>query len=64
MEGGVPIDRLCIGNMHVAPGKTASKESHVYVDEKDLEDLRFIRDSGADVYIQIAPGDRRLDFEP
>jgi PTS system galactosamine-specific IIB component len=64
VEGGVPIDKLCIGNMHVAPGKVVSNESHVYVDEKDLEDLRFIRNHGTDVYIQIAPGDRRLDFEP
>lgn len=64
VEGGVPIDKLCIGNMHIGPGKVVSNESHVYVDDKDLEDLRFIRDKGVDVYIQIAPGDRRLDFEP
>jgi PTS system galactosamine-specific IIB component len=33
------------------------------VDDKDLEDLRFIRSRGTDVYIQIAPGDRKYDFE-
>lgn len=63
VEGGVPIDRLCIGNMHAAPGKTETRDAHVYMDEKDLEDLRFIRNTGADVYIQIAPGDAKLDFE-
>ena len=36
VEGGVPIDKLCIGNMHMAP---------------------------VEVYIQIAPGDRKQDFE-
>ena len=63
VEGGVPIDKLCIGNMHVAPGKVVTTEPHVYVDEQDLADLRAIRDKGVDVYIQIAPGDRKLDFE-
>lgn len=63
LEGGVPIKELCIGNMHVGPGKRVSNEPHVYVDDKDLEDLRAIRNAGVEVYIQIAPGDRRFDFE-
>ena len=63
VEGGVPIDKLCIGNMHEAPGKVKTRDAHVYMDEKDLEDLRFIRNKGTDVYIQIAPGDAKLDFE-
>lgn len=64
IEGGVPIDKLCIGNMHVAPGKKVSNEPHVYLDENDIEDLRAIRNKGVDVYIQILPGDRKFDFEP
>lgn len=63
VEGGVPIDKLCIGNMHVSPGKTICGDAHVYMDERDKEDLRAIRKKGVDVYIQIAPGDRRQDFE-
>ncbi|MBR3358818.1 MAG: PTS N-acetylgalactosamine transporter subunit IIB [Solobacterium sp.] len=63
VEGGVPISRLCIGNMHEAPGKKQTGDAHVYMDEKDLEDLRYIRNTGTEVYIQIAPGDRKLDFE-
>ena len=63
VEGGVPIKELCIGNMHVQPGKRVYKEAHVYVDDKDMDDLRAIRDVGVEVYIQIAPGDRRYDFE-
>ena len=63
VEGGVPIDKLCIGNMHVAPGKEVTGDVHVYMDEKDKEDLRAIRAKGVDVYIQIAPGDHKLDFD-
>lgn len=62
VEGGVPIDKLCIGNMHVGPGKTITKDAHVYMDDRDREDLRAIRAKGVDVYIQIAPGDRKLSF--
>lgn len=63
IENGVPVDRLCIGNMHVAPGKKISNEAHVYLGDQDLEDLRYIRGQGVDVYIQIAPGDKKYDFE-
>ena len=63
VEGGVPIKELCIGNMHASAGKRVSNEPHVYVDDQDLEDLRAIRNAGVEVYIQIAPGDRRFDFE-
>lgn len=63
VEGGVPINRLCIGNMHVGPGKEVTGDVHVYMDEQDKEDLRAIRAKGVDVYIQIAPGDRKLDFD-
>lgn len=63
VEGGVPIDKLCIGNMHMAPGKTVCGNPHVYMDEQDRQDLRAIRSKGVEVYIQIAPGDRKQDFE-
>ena len=32
------------------------------MDDQDREDLRAIRAKGVDVYIQIAPGDRKLSF--
>lgn len=63
VEGGVPIDKLCIGNMHPATGKVVSNDPHVYVDDQDIEDLRFVRNSGAEVYIQNLPGDQKKDFE-
>ena len=49
--------------MQVAPGKEVTGDVHVYMDEKDKEDLRAIRAKGVDVYIQIAPGDHKLDFD-
>ncbi|MDR1794054.1 MAG: PTS N-acetylgalactosamine transporter subunit IIB [Erysipelotrichaceae bacterium] len=63
LDGGVPIDKLNIGNMHVQPGKKVHGEPHVYLGEQDLDDLRYIRSKGVDVYIQIAPGDKKYDFE-
>lgn len=63
VEGGVPINKLCIGNMHVAPGKTVCGDPHVYMDEKDKEDLRAIAAKGVEVYIQIAPGDHRIELD-
>ena len=63
IENGVPIREVCVGNMHVAPGKKVSAEPHVYLDENDIDDLRAIRNLGAEVYIQIVPGDKRYDFE-
>ena len=63
VEGNVPIDKLCIGNMHVGPGKTVAGEAHVYMDEQDKADLRAIKEKGVDVYIQIAPGDRKIPFD-
>ena len=42
VEGGVPIDKLCIGNMHVGPGKEVTGDVHVYMDEKDKDDLRAV----------------------
>jgi len=63
VENGVPIKKLNIGNMHFTAGKRQSNESHVYVDDEDLNDLRAIRDRGVDVFIQIAPGDKKYDFE-
>ena len=63
VEGGVPIKQLCIGNMHTAEGKQPYKEAHVYMDAQDLDDLRAIKAKGVDVYIQIAPGDRKYSID-
>lgn len=58
IEGGVPIKEVNVGNMHFDKGKRQISKK-VYVDDQDMEDLLFIRDSGADVYIQDVPGDAK-----
>jgi len=44
--------------MHFSEGKKQIS-SKVYVDEKDINDLRFIRDQGVNVFIQDVPGDSK-----
>ena len=56
IDGGVPIKEVNVGNMHFDKGKKQISKK-VYVDEKDLEDLRAIKAMGIDVYIQDVPGD-------
>lgn len=55
IEGGVPIKEVNVGNMHFDKGKTQISKK-VYVDDKDMEDLRAIKDMGIDIYIQDVPG--------
>ena len=62
-EGGVPIDKLNIGNLHVADGKRKNAEPHVYVDDTDIAAIAYIRDKGAEIFIQVAPNDRRYNFD-
>lgn len=56
MDGGVPIKQLNVGNMHFAEGKQPLTNK-VYVDESDLEHLKYIEQKGAYVFIQDTPGD-------
>ena len=58
MEGGVPIKELNVGNMHYSDGKRQISKK-VYVNDQDLEDLKFIENAGVDVYIQDVPGDTK-----
>lgn len=56
LEGGVPIEQLNIGNLHFVKGKKAISKK-VYVDDKDLEDLKAIKNTKIKVFIQDVPGD-------
>ena len=58
IEGGVPIKEVNVGNMHFSEGKRAISKK-VYVDDKDLADLKAIEDSGAEVYIMDVPGEAK-----
>ena len=59
IQGGVPIKSVNVGNMHVEPGKRILHEAHVYVDDKDVADFEAMKSAGVEVYIQIAPGDKK-----
>lgn len=56
IEGGVPIQEVNVGNMHFTAGKRAINKK-VYVDDKDMEDLLFIKSKVSKLYIQDVPGD-------
>ncbi|MGF6270280.1 PTS system galactosamine-specific IIB component [Lelliottia nimipressuralis] len=58
IEGGVPLKDVNVGNMHFSEGKRQIS-SKVYVDEQDLDDLRFIKYSGVNLFIQDVPGDAK-----
>lgn len=58
IEGGVPLNDVNVGNMHFSEGKKQIS-SKVYVDERDLDDLRFIKRSGVNLFIQDVPGDAK-----
>jgi PTS system galactosamine-specific IIB component len=58
VDGGVPIKDLNVGNMHFSEGKKPITKK-VYVDDKDLEDLRYIESKGVNVFIQDTPGDTK-----
>ncbi len=63
VEGGVPVKEVNIGNMHVSAGKRKNAEPHVYVDDQDIADLAYVRDQGAEIYIQMDFQARRYEFD-
>ncbi|HEX4499559.1 MAG TPA: PTS galactosamine transporter subunit IIB [Scandinavium sp.] len=58
VEGNVPLKDVNVGNMHFSEGKKQIS-SKVYVDAKDLADLRFIQNKGINLFIQDVPGDTK-----
>lgn len=54
VEGGVPIKKVNIGNMHMAEGKRVIVGS-VAVDDADVEAFRKLRDLGVELEIRRVP---------
>ena len=54
VEGGVPIKKLNVGNMHMAEGKRQVAAA-VAVDDKDLEAFKKLRDLGVEIEIRKVP---------
>jgi PTS system galactosamine-specific IIB component len=63
VELGMTLREVNVGNMHFAPGKHALTKK-VYVDDKDMEDLKFIASSGSEVYCQDVPGEPKEIIQP
>ncbi|WP_418964985.1 PTS N-acetylgalactosamine transporter subunit IIB [Cetobacterium sp.] len=54
VEGGVPIKRVNIGNMHMAEGKKQISKA-VCVDENDIQTFKKLADMGVELEIQRVP---------
>lgn len=54
VEGGVPITKVNIGNMHMADGKRQVATT-VAVDDDDVETFRKLLDKGVELSIQRVP---------
>ena len=54
VEGGVPIKKVNIGNMHMAQGKRQVAGS-VAVDDKDVEAFRKLKELGVELEIRRVP---------
>ena len=55
VELGVNLNKVNVGNMHFSEGKVALTKK-IYVNDQDLEDLKFIAHAGIEVYCQDVPG--------
>lgn len=57
VEKGVPIQEVNVGNMHYSEGKHPITKK-VYVDDEDMDNLRYLANQGINVYCQDVPGDK------
>ena len=62
VEGGVELKDVNVGNMHFSEGKRQISKK-VYVDDQDMEDLKFLTSKGINVYIQDVPGESKQKIE-
>ncbi|MDO5018700.1 MAG: PTS N-acetylgalactosamine transporter subunit IIB [Lagierella massiliensis] len=62
VEGGVPIKKVNIGNMHMAEGKRQVAQV-VAVDDLDVEAFKKLRDSGVELEIRKVPTESAEDVE-
>ncbi len=59
---GVELKDVNVGNMHFSDGKR-SLSKKVYVDDNDMDDLKYLASKGLNVYIQDVPGDSKITIE-
>ena len=61
IEGGVEIKKVNIGNMHFSDGKKKISDK-VYVNDKEMDDLNFIKSKVDEIYIQDTPDFKKEEF--
>ena len=62
VEGGVPLKKVNIGNMHMAEGKRQVAGS-VAVDDKDVAAFAKLRELGVELEIRRVPQEASEDIE-
>ena len=62
VEAGVDLKEVNVGNMHFSEGKRALTKK-VYVDDEDMDDLKYLVSKGINVYAQDVPGDPKSAIE-
>ena len=62
VEAGVALKEVNVGNMHFSEGKRAMTKK-VYVDDEDMDDLKYLVSKGINVYAQDVPGDPKFAIE-
>lgn len=62
VEGGVPINKVNIGNMHMAEGKR-QVAGVVAVDDNDVEAFKKLRDSGVELEIRKVPTESKENID-
>ena len=61
VEGGVPIKKVNIGNMHMAEGKHQISKA-VCVDQSDIDTFKKLRDLGVELEIRRVPSESAEDI--
>ena len=61
VDANIGITTINVGNMHFKEGKR-QLSSKVFVDDKDFEELQYIKSKDVDITIQDSPSDQKKDF--
>lgn len=58
-DRGLPVARLNVGNVHFAEGRRKVSPS-VFLSQRELDQLRMLSESGAEVEARAVPGERPI----
>lgn len=61
VEGGVPLKKINVGNLHFSEGKKQISPV-VSVDEKDIEAFKKLHDLGVELEVKGTPDERGFDL--